>query len=126
MRTNHTITTTSKRTVSEYTGVLHCEEYDYEHFPDEIMQAPLSEPFCIRRRSIFNRPDGFIVYIKFGVDFEPTSELLYPNMKVRLGEIRAKPNFYMIIDNPSVSLGIVTCSLYTRRNCFRREISQKN
>ena len=36
-------------------------------------------------------------------------------MKIRLRLIRARPNFYMISDNPNVSLGIVDCSLYTRR-----------
>ena len=36
-------------------------------------------------------------------------------MKIRLRLIRATPNFYMISDNPNVSLGIVGCSLYTRR-----------
>ena len=43
-----------------------------------------------------------------------TSELLYPNMKIRQRLIRARPNFYMISDNPNVSLGIVDCSFYTR------------
>ena len=36
-------------------------------------------------------------------------------MKFRLRLIRARPNFYMISDNPNVSLEIVDCSLYTRR-----------
>ena len=31
--------------ISEYKGVLHCEGYNYEELPDEIMKAPLSEPF---------------------------------------------------------------------------------
>ena len=31
--------------ISEYKRVLHCEGYDYEEFPDEIMESPLSEPF---------------------------------------------------------------------------------
>ena len=35
-------------------------------------------------------------------------------MKIRLRLIRARPNLYMISDNPNVSLGIVDCSLY---NC---------
>ena len=34
-------------------------------------------------------------------------------MKMRLGLIRARPSFYIITDNPNVSLGIVDCSLYT-------------
>ena len=36
-------------------------------------------------------------------------------MKIGLRLIRARPNFYMNSDNPNVSLGIVDCSLYTRR-----------
>ena len=35
-------------------------------------------------------------------------------MKIRLRLIGARPNFYMISDNPNVSLGIVDCTLYTR------------
>ena len=34
-----------KGAISEYKGVLHCEGYDYEEFPGEIMEAPLSESF---------------------------------------------------------------------------------
>ena len=79
------------------------------------MEAPLSEPFFTRRMKMLSRPDGFMLYCKLGVDFFSTSELLYPNMKVRLRLLRARPNFYMIGDNPNVSLGIVNFSLYTRR-----------
>ena len=56
---------------------------------------------------MLSRPDGFMLYGEFGVDFSSTFELLYPNMKIRLRLIRARPNFYMISDNPNVSLGIV-------------------
>ena len=104
-----------KGAISEYKGVLHCEGYDYEEFPDEIMEALLSEQFFTRRMKLFRRPDGFMLYGKLGVDFFSTSESLYPNMKIKLRLIRARPNFYMISDNPNVSLGIVDCSLYTRR-----------
>ena len=64
---------------------------------------------------LLNRPDGFMLYGKLGIDFFSTFELLYPNMKIRLRLIRARPSFYKISDNPNVSLGIVDCSLYTRR-----------
>ena len=64
---------------------------------------------------LLSRPDGFMLYGKLGINFFSTSELLYPNMKIKLRLIRARPNFYMISDNPNVSLGIVDCSLYTRR-----------
>ena len=63
---------------------------------------------------LLSRPDGFMLYGKLGIDFFSNSELLYPNMKNRLRLIRARPNFYLISDNPNVSPGIVDCSLYTR------------
>ena len=110
---------------SEYKGVLHCEGYDYEEFPDEIMEAPLSEPFFTRRMKILSGPDGFMLYGKLGVDFFSTSELLSPNMKIRLRLIRARPIFYMISDNHNISLGIVDCLLYTRRIALKDDYHKK-
>ena len=46
-------------------------------------------------------------------------------MKVRLRLIRARPNFYMVSDNPNVSLGIVDCSLYTRRIALKKIITKR-
>ena len=46
-------------------------------------------------------------------------------MKIRLRLIRARPNFHMISDNPNVSLGIVICSLYTRRIALKDEYHKK-
>ena len=114
-----------KGAFSEYKGVLHCEGYDYEEFPDEILEAPLSEPFFTRRRKMLSRPDGFMLFGKLGVEFFSTSDLLYPNMKIGLRLIRARPNFYMISDNPNVSLGIVDCSLYTRRIALKDDFHKK-
>ena len=89
------------------------------------MEAPLSEPFFTRRLKMLSRPDGFMLYGILGVDFFSTSELLYPNKKVRLRLIRARPNFYMISDNPNFSLGIVNCSLYTRRIALKDDYHKK-
>ena len=50
----------------------------------------------------------------WGLTSFSTSELLYPIMKNRLQLIRARPNFYMISDNPNVSLATVDCFPYTR------------
>ena len=107
---------------------MHCEGYDYEEFSDEYMEAPLSEPFFTRRMKVLSRPDGFMLYGKLGNlrdEFFSTSELLYPNMKIRLRLIRARPNFYMISDNPNVSLGIVDCSLHTRRIALKDDYQKK-
>ena len=46
-------------------------------------------------------------------------------MKVRLRLIRARLNFYMISDNPNVSLGIVDCSLYNRRIALKDDYHRK-
>ena len=74
---------------------------------------------------MLSRPDGFILYGKLRVDFFSTSEMIYPNMKTRLRLIRARPNFYMISDNPNVSLSIVDCSLYTRRIALKDDYHKK-
>ena len=55
-----------------------------------------------------------MLFGKLGVGFSSTAELLYPKMKFRLRLIRTRPSFYMIGDNPNVSVGLVDCSPYTR------------
>ena len=71
---------------------------------------------------MFSRPDGFMFYGKLGVDFFSTSELLYP-IKLRL--IRPGPNFYLISDNPNLSIGIAAWSLYTRHFALKDEYHEK-
>ena len=66
-----------------------------------------------------------MLYSKSGIDFFSTSELLHPNMKVRLRLIRAGPIFYMVSDNPNDSLGIVEFSLYTRRIALKDDYHKK-
>ena len=66
-----------------------------------------------------------MLYGKLGIDFFSTSELLYPSMKIRLRLVRARPNFYMISDNPNASLGIVDCSLYTHRIALKDDYQKK-
>ena len=46
-------------------------------------------------------------------------------MKIRLRLMRARHNFYMISDNPKISLGIVDCSLYTRRIALKDDYHKK-
>ena len=46
-------------------------------------------------------------------------------METRLRLSRARPNFYMISDNPNVSLGNVNCSLYTRRIALKDDYHKK-
>ena len=46
-------------------------------------------------------------------------------MKNRLQLIRARPNFYIISDNRNVCLGVVDCSLYTRRIALKIDYHEK-
>ena len=100
-----------KGAISEDKGVLHCEGYDYEEFPDEFMEAPLSEPFFTRRRKMLSRPDGFMLYAKLGVDFFSTSELLYLKMKIRLHIIRARPISTRLATTPTLVLDLLIVHL---------------
>ena len=115
------ISSNFKSTLSDYNGVLHCERYDYEEDPQNVLEGP----FFNRIMKLYSRPDGFMLYGKLGIDFLTTSELLYPNMKVRIRLIRARPNFYMLCENPNVSLGIVDCSLYTRPVMLKEDYHKK-
>ena len=110
-----------KSTLTENKGVLHCERYDCEEDPENLLEGP----FFTRRMKLYSRPDGFMLYGKLGIDFPTNSELLYPNMKVRIRLIRARPSFYMISENPNVSLGIVDSSLYTRRVMLKEDYGKK-
>ena len=74
---------------------------------------------------MLSRPEGFMLYCKLGNDFFSTSELLHPNMKIRLKLVRARPNFNMISDNPNIGLGIVHCSVYTRRFALKDNYHKK-
>ena len=67
----------------------------------------------------------FVLHGKLGINFLATLELLYPNLKVRIGLFRARPKFYMMGENPNVSLGIVDCSLYTRRVMLKEDYQKK-
>ena len=74
---------------------------------------------------MLSRLDGFMWYGELGIDFFSNSELLFPNMKIRLQLIKARPKFCMISDGPNVSLGIDDCSHYTRRIALKDDYHKK-
>ena len=113
-----------KGAINEYKGVLHCEGYDFEQDPEDITNS-LPDPFFTRRMKLLCRLDRFMLYGKMGIDFFSISQLLYQNIKEVLQLIRARPNFYMISDNPNVSLGTVDCSFYSRRIALKDDYHKK-
>ena len=58
---------------------------------------------------------NFSPYGRLAIDLFTCEKRLLPNTKVRIKLIRARPNFYMLSDNPIVSVKIIDCSLFTRR-----------
>ena len=84
-----------KITLTDYKGVLHCQGYDYEKDPENLLE----DPFFTQRMKLYSRPDGFMLYGKLGINFLTTWELLYPNIRVPIRLIRARPNFSMISEN---------------------------
>ena len=104
--------------------VSHSEGYDYEQDPEDFSN-PLTDPFSTRRMKLLSRPDSFVLYGELGIDFFSTFGLRDPNIKFRLRLIKTRPNFYMIRDNDNVSLGIVDCSLYTRRTALKDDYHKK-
>ena len=114
-----------KGAISEYKGVLHCEGYDYEEFPDEILEAPLSEPFFTRRTRSLTDLMASCCMVNWGLTFSPLLHCYTQKWKNSLRLIRARTNFYMISDNPNVSLGNVDCSLYTRRIALKDDYQKK-
>ena len=110
-----------KSTLTDYKGVLHCAVHDYEEDPENVLEGP----FLTKIIKLYSITYGFTLYGKLGIDFLTTSELLYPNMKIRIRLIRAIPNFYMISQNPNVSLGIVDCSLHTQRGMLKEGYHKK-
>ena len=75
---------------------------------------------------MLSRPGGFMLYGKSAVDILSTSELLNQNLKIGLQLIRVRPNFYMISENPNVSLRNVDFSLYTRRIALNDDYHKKH
>ena len=117
----HHISIDFKSTLTDYKVVLHCEGFDYEEEPKNLLEGP----FFTGRMKLYSRPDGFMLYGELSIDFLTTLELPYPNMKARIRLIRARPNLYMISESLNASLGIVDCSLYTRRVMLKEEYHKK-
>ena len=89
------------------------------------MEAALSEPFFTRTMKVFSRPDGFMFFGKLGVEFFSIYDFLYPFFEKGVRLIRARPKFFLISDKPSVSLGFVDCSFYTRRIALKNDYHKK-
>ena len=90
-------------------GIFACRGYSFEEYPDAFDMHPFTDRANFLGSGIF-----FSLYRRLAIDLPTCEKFLLPNNKVRVKLIRARPNFYMLSDNPNVSLKIVDCSLFTR------------
>ena len=93
-----------KPAISEYRGVLPCEGYDYEEFSDGMMEAPLSELFFTKIMKMLTRHNGLLSYGRLRDDFFSISDLLNPEMKIRLRLIRVRPSSTRLATTPTLVL----------------------
>ena len=124
MRTSFLSPTTS-RELSLNKKKFALRVYDYRYFFDETIDGPLSELFSVRKMKMLSRPEGFNLFGKLGVFLFSTSELLYPNMRIRLRLIRARPKCYKISDNPNICLRNVHCSFYSNLIALKDNFRKK-
>ena len=125
MRANLTFPTTSREPSLNTREFCTARGTTMKNFLMKLWKRLCLNIFFSRRMKMLSRLDGFMLYGKLGVDFFSTCELLYPNMKIRLRIIRARPIFCMINDNPNVSLANVDCSIYTRRIALNDDYQTK-
>ena len=91
-------------------GILACPGYIFEEYPEAFDMYPFTDRANSSRSGI-----TFSLYGRLAFDLFTCEKLLLLKTKVRIKLIRAKLNFYMLSDNPNVSLKIVDCSLFTRK-----------
>ena len=91
-------------------GKLACHGYRFEEYPKAFDMYPFTD-----RANSLGSGITFSLYGRLDNDLFTCEKLLLPKTKVRIKLIRARPNFYMLSDNPKVRMKIIDCSLFTRR-----------
>ena len=91
-------------------GILACHRYSFEEYPVAFDMHPFTD-----RANSLGSGIIFSLYGRIAIDLFTCEILLLPITKFRIKLNRARPNFYMLSDNPNVNLKIVDCSLFTRR-----------
>ena len=82
--------------------LLACHGYSFKEYPVAFDMHPFTD-----RVNFLGTGITFSLYGRLAIDLFTCEKLLLPNTKARIKLIRARPNFYMLSDNPEVSLKIV-------------------
>ena len=89
-------------------GIVACHAYSFEEFPDAFDLQPFTD-----RANSLGSGITFSLFRRLAIKLFTCEKLLLPNTIVRIKLIRANSNFYLLSDEPNVSLKIVDCSLFT-------------
>ena len=93
--------------VISYSGVSHCDGYDFEESPVEIMDAHLSELFFTKRMKMLSRPDGFMIYGQRGFNFSPLLNCCIQIWKLGYDWSEADLNFTRLVTTPTLVLDLL-------------------
>ena len=85
--------------------------YSNEEYPEAFDFYPFTD-----RANYLGSGITFSLCGRLAIDLFICEKLLLPKTKDRNKLNRARPNFYLLSDNPKLNLKIVNFSLFTRRN----------
>ena len=111
--------------ISEYKGALKFEAYDYEEFPDEITEALSPVNFFHKEVETAQKTRWLHVVLWIRSWFFLHFWSAVSKYETYITNIQSQTYFYMISDNPKVSLVNVDCSLYTRRIALKVNYHRK-
>ena len=92
-------------------GIFACHGNSFEEYQETFDMYPFTD-----RANSLGSEMTFSIYGRLAIDLFTCEKLILPKTKNRIKLIRARPNFHMLSDNPNVSLKIVDCSLFTKKN----------
>ena len=87
-------------------GILAFHGYSFEEYVEAFGMHPFTDRAVFLRSGI-----TFSLYGRLAIDLFTCEKLLLTKTKVRIKLIRARPNLYMLSNNPNVSLKIDRCLL---------------
>ena len=91
-------------------GKFACHGYNLKGYREAFDMYPFTDRANSLRSGI-----TFSLYGRLAIDLLTCEKTLKQKTKNRNKVKRARPKFYMLSDNPNVSLKIVDCLLFTRR-----------
>ena len=85
-------------------GIFACHGYSFEEYAEAFDMFPFTD-----RANSLGSGITFSLYCRLAIDLFTSEKISLPKTKVRFKLTRARPNFYMLSDNPNYRLKIDDC-----------------